>query len=411
MGVRMLAPVMSVVSVASVASVASSAPSRAAPAHAAGTPPAPAYPRCSFLEAYPPQYAARYTKRPIAIDGEVEADEAWREVPFTMPFVDITGNKSEVPRLSTRAKMRWDEHFLYVAAELEEPHVCANVTKHDEVIFQDNDFEVFVDASSSTHNYKEFEMNALGTTWDLALAKPYLNGGGENSSRVDSPGFDMESLGMRAAATTDGIVNRADVPSTRWFAEVRLPFSGLACNTTREVAAPVPGELWRINFSRVEWRTVRHGSAYWKWPVRQAESNWVWTPMGVVDMHLPERWGYVQFLLDDGSTPTRDADWSLRYMARSLYDAQTAYRTAYGKFADNAARLLPFTADPRTLDGACFSSLTITAAPAEFSARLALGSRAVCVSSDRLTAVGPRSLACPLPSLRPPPPPSSLPCP
>ena len=383
-----------------------------------------ATPPLAFLNRYPQHYVARRTRTPPLIDGSL-SDDVWSSAPWTSePFNDIKlwldlPDFNHVPAgYGCRVKLVWDESFLYVGAELTDPYVDedSHTAPHGHntapaPYATNNDFEVFVDASSSTHNYKEFEMNALGTTWDLALAKPYLNGGGENSSRVDSPGFDMESLGMRAAATTDGIVNRADVPSTRWFAEVRLPFSGLACNTTREVAAPVPGELWRINFSRVEWRTVRHGSAYWKWPVRQAESNWVWTPMGVVDMHLPERWGYVQFLLDDGSTPTRDADWSLRYMARSLYDAQTAYRTAYGKFADNAARLLPFTADPRTLDGACFSSLTITAASAEFSARLALGSRAVCVSSDRLTAVGPRSLACPLPSLRPPPPPSSLPCP
>ena len=37
-------------------------------------------------------------------------------------------------------------------------HVCS------QVIFHDNDFEVFVDADGSNHNYKEFEMNALNQT-------------------------------------------------------------------------------------------------------------------------------------------------------------------------------------------------------------------------------------------------------
>ena len=31
----------------------------------------------------------------------------------------------------------------------------------DSVIFQDNDFEIFVDPNATTHYYKEFEMNAL----------------------------------------------------------------------------------------------------------------------------------------------------------------------------------------------------------------------------------------------------------
>eukprot|EP00043_Microstomoeca_roanoka_P009142 m.87102 g.87102 ORF g.87102 m.87102 type:complete len:97 (+) comp14492_c1_seq2:667-957(+) len=62
--------------------------------------------------------------------------------------------------------------------------IRATLTQHDSVIFQDNDFEVFVCPDGTSHYYKEFEMNALNTTWSLCLNKPYLNGGYENSSRV-----------------------------------------------------------------------------------------------------------------------------------------------------------------------------------------------------------------------------------
>lgn len=34
------------------------------------------------------------------------------------------------------------------------------------------------------HYYKEYEMNAFNKSWDLALNKPWDNGGYENSSRV-----------------------------------------------------------------------------------------------------------------------------------------------------------------------------------------------------------------------------------
>ncbi len=34
----------------------------------------------------------------------------------------------------------------------------------------------------------QFEINALGTTWSLLLNKPYDDGGGENSKRVDPDG-------------------------------------------------------------------------------------------------------------------------------------------------------------------------------------------------------------------------------
>ena len=60
------------------------------------------------------------------------------------------------------------------AAELEEPDVWATLTKHDSVIFRDNDFEVFLNPTGDTLNYFEFEINALNTGWDLFLPKPYL---------------------------------------------------------------------------------------------------------------------------------------------------------------------------------------------------------------------------------------------
>ena len=60
-------------------------------------------------------------------------------------FQDIEGDKKPRPRFRTRAKMLWDDQFFYVAAELEEPHVWATLTKHDSVIFHDNDFEIFID--------------------------------------------------------------------------------------------------------------------------------------------------------------------------------------------------------------------------------------------------------------------------
>ena len=48
------------------------------------------------------------------------------------------------PRFRTRVKMLWDDNYLYIAAELEEPNVAAKLTERDSVIFHDNDFEVFI---------------------------------------------------------------------------------------------------------------------------------------------------------------------------------------------------------------------------------------------------------------------------
>ena len=91
--------------------------------------------------------------------------------------MDIEGDRRPEPRFRTRMKMLWDDQALYIAAELEEPHVWATLTEHDSVIFHDNDFEVFLDPDGDSHLYAELELNALNTTWDLLLPKPYKDGG------------------------------------------------------------------------------------------------------------------------------------------------------------------------------------------------------------------------------------------
>jgi hypothetical protein len=106
---------------------------------------------------------------------------------------------------------------------------------------------------------------------------------------------------------------------------------------------PVPprdGDQWRINFSRVEWDTDIVGGKYRKVPNRP-EHNWVWSPQGVIDMHRPERWGYVQFstakpgtaaFRPDPTAPARD-------LLHRVYYAQRDYRKAHGSFARSLAEL------------------------------------------------------------------------
>jgi len=74
----------------------------------------------------------------INVDG-VLSEEEWGNTEWSVWFKDIEGEGKAKPRFKTRMKMLWDADYLYVAAELEEPHVWAKITKRDEVIFFDND--------------------------------------------------------------------------------------------------------------------------------------------------------------------------------------------------------------------------------------------------------------------------------
>jgi hypothetical protein len=230
------------------------------------------------------KYACRHAGTALRIDGRLDEPD-WRKAPWTATFVDIEGDAKPRPRFRTRAKMLWDGEFFYVAAELEEPHVWATLTQHDSVIFRDNDFEVFLNPSGDGNNYFEFEMNALNTGWDLFLAKPYKRGGKADNT--------WEIPGLQTAVQVHGTLNDPRDRDKGWTVEIAFPWTAFAARAP--VARPSAGDVWRVNFSRVEWRIEVIDGRYRKVPGLK-EDNWVWSPQGVVDMHVPERWGHVQFV-------------------------------------------------------------------------------------------------------------------
>ena len=156
---------------------------------------------------------------PIQIDGRID-DDAWKTAPWTDAFVDIEGDVRPRPRFQTRAKMLWDDNYFYVAALLEEPHVWGTLTKHDSVIFQDNDFEIFIDPDGDNHEYYEIEINALNTEWDLFLKKAYRDGGPAIN--------EWEIPGLKTAVHVDGTLNNLMDTDQSWSVEFAIPWKALA---------------------------------------------------------------------------------------------------------------------------------------------------------------------------------------
>jgi len=238
---------------------------------------------CHAQTTQPLHYLCRRAGSPIRIDGRLD-DPAWANAPWTEAFVDIQGTKLPAPRFRTRAKMLWDDDYLYVAADIQEPDLRATLTEHDSVIFHDNDFEVFLNPSGDGRNYFEFEINALNTSWDLFLAKPYREGGKADNS--------WEIPGLQSAVNLDGTLNNPSDRDRGWTVEIAFPWSTF--RSRAPVDRPRLGESWRVNFSRVEWEFDLVDGGYRNRPgVREA--NWVWSPQGEINMHIPSRWGYVEF--------------------------------------------------------------------------------------------------------------------
>ena len=272
----------------------------------------------------PLHYVAQRSLGSIVIDGKLD-EPSWQRAQWTPAFVDIEGDRKERPAFLTRAKMLWDDKYFYIAADLEEPHVWATLTKRDAVIYRDNDFEVFIDPDGDTHLYYEFEINAHGTEWDLLLAKPYRDGGPYiNAWYID---------GLKTAVQVWGTINDPSDTDQGWSVEMAFPLHVLQQANSRR--GPLAGQIWRVNFSRVQWELEVVEGGYAKVPGR-SEDNWVWSPQGLINMHYPEKWGYVLFADEpagsDGVSfvkPAREKAWST---LRSIYYRQRRFRAERGHY-------------------------------------------------------------------------------
>jgi hypothetical protein len=312
------------------------------------------------------------------IDGRLE-DSAWSPAPWSESFVDIEGSSGDAaaPRWETRVKLIWDAQFLYLGAELVEPHVWGTLTQRDTVIYYDNDFELFVDPDGDTHRYFELEINALGTVWDLFLARPYRDGGPADN------GWDID--GLRSAVWVDGTLNRADDHDRGWYVELAIPWASFS-DDGRTPVPPRDGDQWRVNFSRVQWETEVVDGAYRKKTTLEGrplpEHNWVWSPQYAVNMHLPEMWGVVQFSsrtsvggeVSFTTSPPMDA--SVRWLLRRGYYAQRDYHRTHGRYADTLEEL------SLALDPVLAPTLTLTQVPDGYDLRSTIGESEWHITDD-----------------------------
>ncbi|MDH7493584.1 MAG: carbohydrate-binding family 9-like protein [Candidatus Saccharicenans sp.] len=277
-------------------------------------------------------YMCHRTAEPIVIDGWLE-ENSWKKVYWSEDFLDIEGKSKPRPRYKTRVKMLWDDEYFYIGAELEEPHVWATLTARDSIIYQDNDFEVFIDPDGDSHNYYELEINALNTVWDLFLVKPYRDGG--------PPIHSWDIQGLKTAVRVDGTINNPADKDRGWSVEIAIPWEVL-----KEAAPlkkkPESGDRWRINFSRVEYRTVVENGTYVKMKDKTSgqvlpEDNWTWAPQGLINIHYPEMWGYVQFTSTEAGKAREycdeDPEAEVRWALRLIYYRQRDFYIRNSRFA------------------------------------------------------------------------------
>ncbi len=186
----------------------------------------------------PPPYACRFTERPITVDGSLD-DEAWQDAvdvgPFTLPWL---GAGARPARTATRAKLLWDREHLYIAADMDDGDLYADVEEHDGNTWDNDVFEVFLKPSVEKPAYYEFQVNALNTQFDCFIPRRGHVG------RFKKDG----DFGIESAVKLRGTLNDYADRDEGWSVEIKIPWTSLA----RTGGRPEPDDEWRFALCRYD---------------------------------------------------------------------------------------------------------------------------------------------------------------
>ncbi len=209
-----------------------------------------------------PVYECRRTDGRINIDG-ILMERSWR---FAKEVNLILTDSGAPPLFGTRAKLLWDDIYLYVSFQCADNGIYAKRTKKNDALWQEEAVEVFLDFEGEGKRYVEIEVNPLNAVFDKFM----------NGIRKPLP----ENLWDSGVRTTVHLENESINGNSvvGWIVELAFPFEAI-----RGVGnmPPKSGDAWRINLYRVKHNPVEEFSA--------------WSPTNSVDFHQPERFGVLVF--------------------------------------------------------------------------------------------------------------------
>jgi hypothetical protein len=265
---------------------------------------------CLFLPSAPlwaqVDYVCKRVTEPIVIDGKLDEWERM-DVLWTPAFADMVDGSPAW--FDSRGALAHDEDFLYIAMRAEEPFVRGKLRERDAKIYTENDLEVFIAGEDS---YYEFEINALGTVYDVFWIWRDAYGPGKRFSAEKWPvkgrrtmtlsgigdhvhprgerigWIDYDLPGLRSAVAVIGSLNDDTDRDEAWTMELALPWRSLGEVAEGRSLPPKSGDVWRIDCSRFQYHD-KDGKPL-PHPV-----GWTWTLHGEFDSHMPEVFPRVRF--------------------------------------------------------------------------------------------------------------------
>ena len=240
-------------------------------------------------------YLCYRTQVPIKIDGKMD-DAAWQQVPWSHEFGDI--RTGQITCVGTRAKLLWNDDYLYVAYDLEDPHVWGTVYPRDTWMFcygiSASFVKLYLDPDGDGRNFSEMHLNPANSFWDMFFIHtsddhPWLplclnyeySKGRFNQDNNPYARLDWNCEGIKTAVYVRGTLNNSNDLDQGWSAEMAIPWKSLTKLTGKgQSCPPHRGDAWAIHLGRRYLSMEGSNTRYMTWPKTNHGSCHEWTTWG-----------------------------------------------------------------------------------------------------------------------------------
>jgi hypothetical protein len=222
-------------------------------------------PRIIVKVAGPLGVVVPYTERAPIIDGEFAGEPAWKGAAKLGQFKHTMSGKPALR--ATDVHLMWDDENLYVAMRAEDDYLMSQYQEHDDELWHEDAFEIFLDTKGDGKRYYELQVNPAGVVFDSFLPS-YRKNQNEWTSQ------------MVVQVQREGELNEENGHDTGWTAEMAIPFSALY---EEDGVPPKPGDRWRVNFFRVDKTEKKNRYSAWSPPLRG-------------DFHALDKFGQMAFV-------------------------------------------------------------------------------------------------------------------
>lgn len=214
---------------------------------------------------------------PITIDGSLD-EPAWQRAAATPMFVNVgTGREDPAAAVGGKARLAWDDRFMYVAFEVTDRDVRGGFPPDaiDPHLWERDTVEIMVDPAGDGDNkdYFEIQVSPQNLVFDSRFDDYNRPKGGPSGPF----GHQDWSAGLTSAVRIRGTLDDGSDRDEGYTVELEIPWKAFASATP---VPPVPGDRWRMNLYAM-----------------QDNGGVAWSPiLGQGNFHKASRFGRVTFV-------------------------------------------------------------------------------------------------------------------